>query len=142
MSNFLFVEDAETDDRLAQAIDSREHEIHDYQISADNFRDILAGYSDLPEWPERLKQYRNASRDQIAKDLDGDDLTLTSQLAHRDQVQILLKTTEIEMKKSKKVLDVLMNRLPQSRLDEAVKRRKDAKQMTNNDGSVTVTQAQ
>jgi hypothetical protein len=104
----------EHDKNLAQSIEMRENEVYQYQININNFEAMVASLGSLPtQWPAHLVQYRGMSRDQMAARIEDDDeLEIAAGLAFRDELKARIRSEKMEQRKSKMVLDALVNTCP------------------------------
>lgn len=123
-----FLTQDQQDNDIAAAIEGREREIANYDLNAENYRAMLAGYAALAEsWPIKIRSFQNQNPHKVAEVLNDEDFALFSQYAHRDQIRILLRTTIAERAKSAAVLTALEKSIPPERLSAAEGRIKAAK---------------
>lgn len=130
-----FVTQDHKDDEVARAIESREHEISNYDLNVANFESMLAAYANLPEaWPSKIKSFQGQTPHKVAEVLSDADFDLFSKYSHRDQIRVLLRTTIAERAKSAAVLSALESSVPAPRLTAAETRVKSAKAIENPKG--------
>lgn len=118
--------DAE-DDRVVEALHSREMELEGYETNIANFERQLGTpeMKALPaEWPSHIGGLKGSPSHQLVERLAGADLDLAVKLAHRDHLVMLLGTSRIECAKSQAAYDALRAHLPFDRLAAAVDRKK------------------
>lgn len=100
---------------IADNIVHREREVFAYDMNITNYDALLAA---LPqdEWPEHLVQYKGLTADKIPDEYDD----ICNQLNYRDRIRGLVKTERAEREKSQRVLDVLLQQIPENELEAAL----------------------
>lgn len=123
-----FVTSTISNNGLAQAIESREFEIADYQKNEAVLQAILAGYADLGDWPEHLIKYKNVADSRVlAQELLGNDLELAGKLQHRERVTMELSMSQIERRKSEAILNALVSSVSEAELATIIETYKASK---------------
>lgn len=123
----LFSNPDSEDDRIIEALHSREMELEGYETNIASFERQLSteAMKTLPEeWPSNIGGLKGSPSHQLVERLAGADLELAVRLSHRDHLVMLLGTSRIECAKSQAAYDALRAHLPFDRLVSAVERKK------------------
>lgn len=114
--------------QIADQIVARTYEVYSYDTNIENYLDALLV---LPsEWPDHLLPLKGMSPHDAAGQCSLEDIELLSDLQQYDRINYLIRTETLERNKAKKILDVLVNKIPedirQEEVDKAILRRKAA----------------
>lgn len=111
---FLTITQAEKDAVIAEAVVMRERELLGYETNLAHYRQILAN---LPadEWPEDIAKYKGGNPHRLAVVLDDATMDRVSLYLYRDQIRTLIRTEQIEMRKSMALYDTAKAALPADR---------------------------
>lgn len=88
----------ERDLAIARALHAREVEHFHYSLNAQNYANLLAGMTGVPdEWPENLRHLKGRSRDDIVRmAATPADTQLALAIAEKDRLKHLLVTEQYE----------------------------------------------
>lgn len=98
----------------ADAIVSRERDVHSYDVNIANYTKML---EDLPagEWPADLVAHKDTPPPSLVDKLTTEQVETVARYQYRDQLRRLLITERIEREKSARVLDALLMQLPEDK---------------------------
>lgn len=98
-------------EQLADACVGREHEVYSYQMNIKNYTLML---TDLPQgdWPTELVKYKSIEPSKIPADVDLATVMTINDYQYRDRLRILLRTENVEMNKTQRVLTAIDKQLP------------------------------